>query len=319
MKPVGETRTQRRERRITAWGLSFTYLIVVVGMQVVAALIAIFALISAAIARHGQSILQDQTFLTHTLMQRYLGMMGWILIISDVAAVLIFLFIVKGRHESFRETVGLRRFRPLLVVALLMLGAGLSLLLNSGTQILSTLFPSITSSGNSTLNAAFDQLFSSAPGIVSIILIAPIAEEIAFRGMVFGVLRQKLALPVALIVQAVIFGVFHGNIAQGLMAFGLGCLLAWVYLRSGSIICAMLVHFAFNGTTVLITLVTNKTGSGPIWLWLLLMLAAAGLFVGGLLWQIGLTKRKSLPTAPPASTTSTTPASGDNAPSMLVS
>ncbi|MCL2655423.1 MAG: CPBP family intramembrane metalloprotease [Coriobacteriia bacterium] len=289
MQQARETTTQRRERRASAWGLSFTWLLVLLSMQVVAAVGAICWLIGAAVARGGQSVLHNQTYLTQVLMRRYLGSVGWILIISDIATVLVFLAIVKGRHASFRATVGLRRFKPLLIVALLMLGGGLSLILNSGEQILTALLPVANSS--SVLDLTFNQLFTSIPGVLSIVVLAPIAEEIAFRGMVLGTLREKLALPVAFIMQAVIFGVIHGNLSQGVMAIGLGCLLAWVYLRSGSIICSMLVHFSFNGTTALIALVTGSAGAGPLLLWALLLVVATGLFVGGLLWQLHLTRK----------------------------
>ena len=294
-----ETKAQRRERRITAWGLSFTWLLVIGGLQVIVAIIAIFGLIGANVA-------QDSTLFAQTLLPRYLGMMGWILIVSDIATILVFLFITRARHTSFRETVGLRRFRPLLVIAMLMLGAGLSLILNSGDQIISALLPA-SNSGGGVFKLAFDNLFSTIPGILAIVVLAPITEEIAFRGMVFGTLRERLALPAALVIQAVIFGVFHGNISQGLLGFGLGCLLAWVYLRSGSIICSMLLHFAFNGTTALITLLVK----GPQFalIWLLVMAIAIVLTVSGLLWHIALTRR-------PLQLAS---ASGAHPPDMLVS
>ena len=297
MRVPGETVTQRRERRVTAWGLSFTWLLVIAGVQAVAAVVAAFGLIGAEVIRNGSGVLQNQSLLTPSFLPRYLGMIGWILIVSDVATVLIFLLVIKARHASFRETVGLRRFRPLLIVALLMLGAGLSLILNSWEQIITVLFPAIANSSSSSniFNLTFSKLFTTIPGVLSIVVFAPITEEIAFRGMVFGTLREKLALPAALVIQAVIFGVFHGNISQGLMAIGLGCLLAWVYLRSGSIVCSMLLHFAFNGTTALIALLVKGPQSAPIWL--LVMLLAAGLFTGGLLWQIALT-RKPRPLAP---------------------
>jgi len=317
MAQQAETRVQRRERRTVAWGLSFTWLVVIGGTQVVVAVIAILALIGAEVARSGQSILSNQSYLSQTLVQHYLGLMGWILIASDIATVLIFLFIIKARHESFRATVGLRRFSPVLIVALLMIGGGLSLMLNCGEQIITTLLPAAGNSSSMT-DLAFGQMFSTIPGILSLVLVAPIAEEIMFRGMVFGTLNKKLAFPVALIMQAVFFGVFHGNIPQGLMTFGLGLLLAWVYLRSGSLFSSMLIHFAFNGTTTLIVLLTGHFGMGPLWMWALLALVAIGLFVSGLIWMISQTREKRA-RAGAAMAPLSVLASGGDPPDMLVS
>ena len=84
---------------------------------------------------------------------------------------------------------------------------------------------------------------------VLIIVAAPVSEEIFFRGFVFGGLRRRLSFPLAGLISAAIFGLFHYTGAGSLtvvpqLAF-LGLALAWVYERTGSIYPTMAIH-AFN-------------------------------------------------------------------------
>ena len=45
-------------------------------------------------------------------------------------------------------------------------------------------------------------------------ILMPMLEELVFRGIVFRVLRKWIAFPLAMLVSAVTFGVYHGNLVQ---------------------------------------------------------------------------------------------------------
>lgn len=79
------------------------------------------------------------------------------------------------------------------------------------------------------------------------IVLAPIGEEILCRGLTLY--YAKKALPyfwMANILQALLFGVIHGNLIQGLYAFAIGLMLGWVTERYHSLLPAMLLHFTVN-------------------------------------------------------------------------
>ena len=99
-----------------------------------------------------------------------------------------------------------------------------------------------------------DQLFSN-PAILPLtglatVIMAPLAEEIFFRGFIFGGLVRPLGLVGAMVVSGFIFGAFHIQSAGSvglLLPFGLvGMLFAWLYYRTGSILPNMGAHFLFN-------------------------------------------------------------------------
>jgi len=81
---------------------------------------------------------------------------------------------------------------------------------------------------------------------LSALVVAPIAEEIVFRGLIYRSLRQTVGgWPAALVVSA-FFGWIHGNPLWAVYTFSLGLLTVWLMERSGTIWAAVLCHMAFN-------------------------------------------------------------------------
>ena len=121
------------------------------------------------------------------------------------------------------------------------LSIGVSILLLFLSGILSKIIPSYGDVVNQ-LNVASK---SSLQLVIAIILI-PIYEEIVFRGIIFGYLRKNFNIIVAVLVQALIFGIMHLNLVQGIYTFILGIVLALIYMYSDSILGNITVHIIFN-------------------------------------------------------------------------
>ena len=83
-------------------------------------------------------------------------------------------------------------------------------------------------------------------GIISYGILAPLGEEIVFRGVVYGQLRKVLKVPYAVVLSGLAFGLFHGNLVQAVYATVIGCLLALVYEWYGTIVAPMLFHSVAN-------------------------------------------------------------------------
>lgn len=83
--------------------------------------------------------------------------------------------------------------------------------------------------------------------IFSTLILPPLAEEIIFRGLTMRLFRRAGApFFVANILQAVLFGVFHQNLVQGIYAFILGLALGFITNHYHSLVTAMAFHAAFN-------------------------------------------------------------------------
>lgn len=84
-------------------------------------------------------------------------------------------------------------------------------------------------------------------------IIAPVAEEMIFRWLIYLRLRDWLKMPVAAVISGLIFGIYHGNIVQGIYASILGTAFAWILEMSGNIYSSMLLHIGANIWSLLIS------------------------------------------------------------------
>ncbi len=90
--------------------------------------------------------------------------------------------------------------------------------------------------------------------VASVVLMAPILEEILFRGILMKQLSRFMPSVLALFLSAALFGLAHWNLIQSTYAFLCGALMGFIYLRYRSIASSMLFHFGFNITSILLLL-----------------------------------------------------------------
>ena len=91
-----------------------------------------------------------------------------------------------------------------------------------------------------------------ALGILSITL-APLMEELFFRGFLYPVLARRLGLPIAVFFTALGFAALHGAQLQFswgpvLVIFLVGVVLTMVRAKTNSVAAGVLIHMAYNGT-----------------------------------------------------------------------
>lgn len=83
------------------------------------------------------------------------------------------------------------------------------------------------------------------------IIVAPITEELLFRGIILTKLKQY-GKTFAIIIVSMLFGLLHGNLSQTIPAFVMSLFLCQVTLKSGSIIPAISIHMINNAVAQLL-------------------------------------------------------------------
>lgn len=78
------------------------------------------------------------------------------------------------------------------------------------------------------------------------VIIAPISEELIFRGVTMKYAAKAMPFVMANIMQAFLFGLFHANIIQGTYAFVVGLFCGYVCYKGGSLYLSILFHMMFN-------------------------------------------------------------------------
>lgn len=82
---------------------------------------------------------------------------------------------------------------------------------------------------------------------VSLVIVAPVAEEVIFRGYLFGKLRKYASVVISVILTSLLFAIAHFQWNVGLDTFALGVVLALLRVVSGSIWASILLHMLKNG------------------------------------------------------------------------
>lgn len=82
--------------------------------------------------------------------------------------------------------------------------------------------------------------------LLSTVILAPIMEEILFRGIVLPRFAKAMPLPIAVIASSLVFGIMHGQLIWIAYATFLGLIMSVIALREKSIKASILFHMVFN-------------------------------------------------------------------------
>ncbi|MEW6661057.1 MAG: CPBP family intramembrane glutamic endopeptidase [Bacillota bacterium] len=94
-------------------------------------------------------------------------------------------------------------------------------------------------------------------GILIGVVLAPLAEELLFRGMLFPAMREKMGLATAIILNGAVFAGVHMDLFRFIpLAVG-GMLLAWLFNRSRNLYVAIAAHSTWNALMLAVLLLAK--------------------------------------------------------------
>jgi len=82
-------------------------------------------------------------------------------------------------------------------------------------------------------------------------ILAPVTEEILYRGIVFRRLRKEYTVFISILFSSLLFGIIHFNMVQFLYALVLGILFAYIYEREQNLLFPVLCHAGINFVAIL--------------------------------------------------------------------
>jgi membrane protease YdiL (CAAX protease family) len=148
--------------------------------------------------------------------------------------------------SPYREIFPFRRFHWLNVPAILLSLVALQFLMNEISVNLDRVLPP-PGWFMELFNRLFESDFGIWGGIVRVVVLAPVVEELIFRGVIFSGFTKNFRPVWAVILSALLFALFHLNPWQLGPTFLLGLLLGFVRLRTGSLLAAIFTHALHNG------------------------------------------------------------------------
>jgi membrane protease YdiL (CAAX protease family) len=93
--------------------------------------------------------------------------------------------------------------------------------------------------------------------VPAVVIVAPIAEEVFFRGVVFNAWLREGGRRWAFIGSSALFAIIHLSLVSIVPIFVLGLALAWVYDRTGSLLAPIVMHAVVNGISVALALLVR--------------------------------------------------------------
>lgn len=230
---MNEKKPDRVGQVFAALGKSVCYLALFLGMQLAVMLPLIVSAISVAIT--GESVVDEavvQAFFSVDVM--IFSLVSGLL---TLAVVLVFYLI---RRKKLSEALWLR---PVPVPALLTaasLAPGLYLVVTTGLAILPEAWQDSYIEASSGIDSG------TLAGVIAVAVVAPIVEEVIFRGLIMNRLARVMPGWLAVVLSAAAFGACHGHPVWFTYAFVLGAVFGFIDLRVNSILPSILGHVIFN-------------------------------------------------------------------------
>lgn len=190
--------------------------------------------------------------LNEIIMAQYMENIVPVLIVSQLAAVLVFglwYYFVWGKKK---RPEGTEKPTAVKIMFIVLLGVAAQFAISGLLTLVQIFAPEAL--------RKYEELMEMAGitevtvlSLISTVILAPLSEELVCRGVIFR-LAGKISPQfwVANIVQALAFGILHGNLIQGAYALVLGLLLGLVYRQFQNIWFCMLLHASMNFSSVLV-------------------------------------------------------------------
>ncbi|HMI09868.1 MAG TPA: type II CAAX endopeptidase family protein [Candidatus Saccharimonadales bacterium] len=157
-------------------------------------------------------------------------------------------WLIKKRATT-KEDVGLTRLPSWMDILLAPAGFIVYFILSSVIVLGATrLIPGFNTDQTQTTGfEGINQQYEYILAFVTLVVVAPVAEEILFRGYLYGKLKKHAPVWVAALGTSLLFGAIHGQWNVGVDVFALSLVLCSLREVTGNIWAGMLLHMLKNG------------------------------------------------------------------------
>lgn len=198
-----------------------------------------------------------------------------ILIPAIFISFLLYFLILKAREKNIFEICKIKKISTKNILLIISMTLGYSMALSAISVYVLQYFPSYSET-QKTISGTMGSII----GIIAVIILAPIFEEILFRGIILSEIRENLKVVPAVIIQGVTFGVYHMNMFQGIYAAILGLILGYVCVKTMTILSSITAHITFNicGTFVFPILIYFTPKLSPVYIVLGVVIVCVSIF-----------------------------------------
>ncbi|MCR5755821.1 MAG: CPBP family intramembrane metalloprotease [Acetatifactor sp.] len=226
------------------------YLLLFFGMQLLIGILGSIVygvVIGVQSGLNGEMI--DQITATQMTEEFLLSNQVLLVFISDVLCVLFLMAFFGIRKKKWYREANIKNIQKTEIPYLVVMGLGMALLVDG---VLNLLPASVLEEYEEASGALFQNM--TAFSILFGVVVAPIAEEIFFRGIILSRLRRAMPVTVAVLLSSLLFGVGHLQPLWMTYTFVIGCIWAVAAVKTDSIISSIIMHSIFNACGELLSM-----------------------------------------------------------------
>lgn len=180
---------------------------------------------------------------------------GLVSLISFFGVAIIYSIIAK---MNLGETYPTQKLGFRLTLLLVLFGLSIAMIANYASNMTIGVFDMFGIDANIDIEYPCDSALEVFLFYVTVAVLPALVEEFAFRGVILKIMR-KHSDSMAVMVSGVMFGLMHGNFTQIPFALVVGLVLAFITVKTNSLIPAIIIHFLNNGLSVTFTLLYSNT------------------------------------------------------------
>ena len=183
----------------------------------------------------------DMALLETQLMDAVMGEAMMMTLLSGVIVLLVFWLVFLIRKKKFSEEVCIRSIPVKGILPVVLLAACCNVI----TSVIISFIPWPESWMESYM-ANSSAIDNSIVAWITAVLMAPVLEEIVFRGLMYTRLKKGLPAILAAVFTSLVFGIVHGTVIWAIYTFIFSLVLIWVFERFQSLAACILLHMAYN-------------------------------------------------------------------------
>lgn len=170
-------------------------------------------------------------------------------VISGCFTILFFALLARLFKTNLSDMAHFNKMPPRFVLSVIIMGVATAytvVIALSGLELLNL----IPESWVQVQNDTYEDVNNASPllQLLSVGIIAPLLEEILFRGCMLGALKKEMHPWIAICLSALFFGLAHGTPLGIIYATALGIIMGWLFVKFNSILPSLLFHIAYNLT-----------------------------------------------------------------------
>ena len=242
-----------------------------------------FSSIMNGIAPDPMALMEDMTdFLLYNA--------NLISVISSILSLFLLWPVFAARRKNYLREISLVPARPdLAPAAAILLGLSFAFVLSIVLDLLP--IPESAWEEYAQYSSGITDVDRPLLGFLAAVIVAPITEEIFFRGLVYTRLKRGMPTMIAVLLESAIFGLLHGAAIWIAYAFLLGVIMTLIYEKFKSILVSIAFHAAFNLSGGYF--VTMVDAENPVVYWASLAIAGA-IAIASFLWLLSMPKNNTL-------------------------